>query len=1026
MQIIDKLNLDENEPETSETVALQAENVDDIQISSAKLPATKSDTNKDISDAGECLETVSNAIESVTIPEQNEEIGNDEQQHEDTTSESCNIMDLLLENQDLFGQVEDDASEAQKDSEIPSNDPDATIKLIDEKKDEEMKEFNVEIENNNENTDITVDAEPIQPEEELPELEDKPTVRRECLNVDCSKECSTFFEAPEFVISYFHLSKRPKILYVCEQCYDSVTESYGELCAALEDKQPLFSTAAKYNDLVEVIDSSDEEDDTDSKMGENSEKNEFDAETLTLIETELEAVIEETLKKVDIGQQMDWNRQILKAKIDNNEKNCAEMMNEMKTLQNRIDKLYSSTYNFRHNFIEEVQSLDLTTLKPTQICNETYPPAGELKYHDIQFNTLYYTFRNRLISSWQPCKVVDKVEVDDGETEYMVRFCKKKNTNLKKMPSKHLAYGRTSDVRLNIGTRVIALFDDSDAGGKTAPKNSPLKNNFYPGVIAEPLSLYTRWRYLVFFDDGWVQYVYHENIRVVCGATENVWELIEEPGAKTFIEGYVKECKNKRPIVQVRSGQRIQTEHGGKWYNGIVNNVDGSLVQIYFEDLKRYEWIYRGSTRLFPLYKKLKVKATSTNRNEASIEYIVIDDDKEPERSTEPPVEETPPTAVTTPAKSNPIQRTFASQAARDTPQQKQREQKRSVAKKSTAPQPKPAIQHMNNSTIYVDEDKPKGKVVYYTAKKHIDVKKYIHHECAPSCLISVSHNLSTYSPLSKALLSGFERQICKTRFNKKFVVYRAPCGRRLRDMYEMHKYLRITNSKLNVDNFTFDPLIHCLAEYVIDSYVMKKADLSGGIEKMPVQLINCYDNSMPPSCKYSAKRIPTEGVDLNLDPDFLCGCDCTDDCLDKSKCACWQLTLQGAKYGNPDTPIQDIGYEYKRLNEPVPSGIYECNAQCKCKSSCVNRVVQHPLQLKLQVFKTVNRGWGLRCLNDVPKGSFICCYAGNLLTETAANEAGEDLGKCISDLYLINMLKLLRKCHNKNAVFHYRGRILC
>lgn len=107
----------------------------------------------------------------------------------------------------------------------------------------------------------------------------------------------------------------------------------------------------------------------------------------------------------------------------------------------------------------------------------------------------------------------------------------------------------------------------------------------------------------------------------------------------------------------------------------------------------------------------------------------------------------------------------------------------------------------------------------------------------------------------------------------------------------------------------------------------------------------------------------------------------------DKSKCSCWQLTLEGARYGNPTIPADDVGYQFKRLMDPVPTGIYECNARCKCKSNCLNRVVQHPLQMKLQVFKTNNRGWGLRCINDIPKGSFICIYAGNLLTNTHANE---------------------------------------
>lgn len=704
---------------------------------------------------------------------------------------------------------------------------------------------------------------PIQMEIDEPpaQVEEKaPTQHKECINLECPKKSDIFHFAPEFIINHFHLTKRPKIAYVCESCHDSVTEHYGELCAALEDKQPLFLKMSKQNNMIEVIDSSDEEDD-DKSQCENDE-NSFDADTLAMIENELESVITETLRRVDIDQQMDWNCQLLKNKIETNEKNCIEMMREVKSLQTEIDTLYTNTYKIRHSFAEEIQSFDCKTMKPTQICNESYPPAGELKYPDIAYNTLYYTFRKQPLSRWQPCKAIDK-KVADEKCEYSVSFCHEtkvlpvKNGVLRK----HLAYGRAPEYRLSIGTRVVALFRDIDSNSITKQKNRVIRNNFYPGVIGEPLSLYTQWRYLVFFDDGYTQYVHHDDIRVVCEPVENVWDLIEEPGGKAFVEGYIKQVKKKRPIIQAKRGQRIQTEFAGKWYNSIVNNVDGSLVQMYVEDLKRYEWIYRGSTRFLPLYQKVqKVQQHSVQAktpNENVIEYIIIDDDKEPERSTEPPPEEAPPQVATPPPsaaataaatslsqpsespKTAPIQRTFASQAVRDTPQQKQREQKRAVAKKSTTAQPKPTIQHMNNSTIYVDEDNPKGKVVYYTAKKHLEVKKYIHHECQPSCLIQVKHNLATYSPLSKPLLSGFERQICKTRFNKKFVLYRAPCGRRLREMDEMHRYLRMTQCVLNVDNFTFDPLVHCLAEYVIEQYVVKKPDLSDGVEKMPVQLIN-------------------------------------------------------------------------------------------------------------------------------------------------------------------------------------------
>lgn len=174
----------------------------------------------------------------------------------------------------------------------------------------------------------------------------------------------------------------------------------------------------------------------------------------------------------------------------------------------------------------------------------------------------------------------------------------------------------------------------------------------------------------------------------------------------------------------------------------------------------------------------------------------------------------------------------------------------------------------------------------------------------------------------------------------------------------------------------------------------------------------------MPPACTYSAKRIPTEDVHLNVNKEYLCGCDCEDDCLDKTKCQCWQLTIAGAKFGNPNTPPEEVGYEFKRLPEPVPTGIYECNANCKCKPNCLNRVAQQSLQMKLQVFKTVNRGWGLRCLNDVPKGSFICCYAGHLLTEQHANEAGENLGdEYFAELDYIEVVENLKEGYEPDVV---------
>ncbi|XP_019087727.1 PREDICTED: probable inactive histone-lysine N-methyltransferase SUVR2 isoform X2 [Camelina sativa] len=63
---------------------------------------------------------------------------------------------------------------------------------------------------------------------------------------------------------------------------------------------------------------------------------------------------------------------------------------------------------------------------------------------------------------------------------------------------------------------------------------------------------------------------------------------------------------------------------------------------------------------------------------------------------------------------------------------------------------------------------------------------------------------------------------------------------------------------------------------------------------------------------------------------------------------------------------------------------IKECWNKCGCMRKCGNRVVQQGIHNRLQVFFTPNgRGWGLRTLEKLPKGAFICEFAGEILTVT-------------------------------------------
>lgn len=109
-------------------------------------------------------------------------------------------------------------------------------------------------------------------------------------------------------------------------------------------------------------------------------------------------------------------------------------------------------------------------------------------------------------------------------------------------------------------------------------------------------------------------------------------------------------------------------------------------------------------------------------------------------------------------------------------------------------------------------------------------------------------------------------------------------------------------------------------------------------------------------------------------------------------KCSCWQQTVQRLVHKSHDEcdykRYRQIGYENMRLMGPVISGIIECGNNCKCYAEkCLNRVVQHGLQHELELFKTKEKGWGVRTKNDLSKGIFITHYLGDVLNKSEADK---------------------------------------
>lgn len=326
---------------------------------------------------------------------------------------------------------------------------------------------------------------------------------------------------------------------------------------------------------------------------------------------------------------------------------------------------------------------------------------------------------------------------------------------IKIISTKYIAYNNPPSVRLPVGTRVVAIFLQNP--------DSITKNSFFPGIVGETLMKSNKYRYLIFFDDGYYQYVQHENVRLICEPSENVCNDIDiNPGTKIFIQDYLNQfrTKSQRPMVQAKKGQKIITEFNGNWKLLKVVDVDSSLIKVYSEERHHFEWIYRGSSRFAPIFKEKQgfrqpVGNHLKKRNEPYIEYIGFDDceiDQFHENSEvllAPPQQPAPNRAVARKSTN------LAPQFPQPTNQQQQIPHLPSPVAGSNGQ----SVRNLNDSVIVLDDDKtPRGKMIYYTATKYLKPGKFKPHKCVPSCLYAVDDNLDPFNPIARPLLCGWER----------------------------------------------------------------------------------------------------------------------------------------------------------------------------------------------------------------------------------------------------------------------------
>ena len=180
--------------------------------------------------------------------------------------------------------------------------------------------------------------------------------------------------------------------------------------------------------------------------------------------------------------------------------------------------------------------------------------------------------------------------------------------------------------------------------------------------------------------------------------------------------------------------------------------------------------------------------------------------------------------------------------------------------------------------------------------------------------------------------------------------------------------------------------------------------DVTRGSELVRVPAVNGYDDEAPPPFTYVPLSVTSRGVSLRSNPKELQpGCRCRDFC--KSECECpVAYNHQGLLLPEQDRPkgLGFPGLSWKRLRSEV---VTECSYVCRCGPDCINRVVQKGLQRRLEVFRCKNKGWGLRAMEAIPTGAFVCEYVGELITCAEAETRGRDIENGDAYLYDLDLL---------------------
>jgi hypothetical protein len=217
---------------------------------------------------------------------------------------------------------------------------------------------------------------------------------------------------------------------------------------------------------------------------------------------------------------------------------------------------------------------------------------------------------------WQKARIIEIINNQNSElvnNRVVVKFEKNdefnkifddENDEVNELTTNCIAFSDSisENYILPIRSRIVAM--NRNENDKKAPF-------FSVGTVCELPNPRNQNRYLIFFDDGYAQYVKKKDAYPVADRFK-----VPENLNKSHLDFLRKYFENypEKAMVRLNRDHVLKVFFNGKWIPARVVELDCSLVRLVFSTTNHSEWLYRGSYRLQPFYEKHLQTENGKNR----------------------------------------------------------------------------------------------------------------------------------------------------------------------------------------------------------------------------------------------------------------------------------------------------------------------------------------------------------------------------------------------------------------------------